>query len=192
LPKLGLAVALLLLGLIGCGANDPEAAEGGGRDATETSGEPAVTEVELRPVGSSETTGTVTFLPVAGGGTEVRLALDGLPDPEGAYVGAIYRGSCSGETGAAVGGTSGQGARRSQAAYQFVHGDHDSPTDSENIVQTLTSVTSEPDGKGTSTTPLPIPIGELLSGEPKYVDVHGEGAEVLVCADLPMGHSSAT
>lgn len=81
--------------------------------------------------------------------------------------------------------------RQDRAGYRFVHEDHGAPADEENVVQTLTSVTSGPDGEGASTTPLPVPIGELLSGEPGYVAVHGEGAEALACADLPVDRSSS-
>lgn len=173
-PKVAALIALCaLLSLAGCGA---AGTEGGG--IREGSRDPE-TVVELRPLDGSGTTGTVAVVPGEGGGTEVRLSLEGLPDREGVYVGAVYRGSCPD-------GADDQGNLPGyEQENHFVHGDHGDPEDEENVIQPLTSVASDPDGKGSSVTPLPTPAEELLSGTPKYIDVHGTG-EAIACADLPV------
>ena len=87
------------------------------------------------------------------------------------------------------GGTEGEGAVSGHhAEYRFVHGDEGAPEDEENVIQTLTSVASDPEGSGSSVTPLPTSTEELLSGDPKYVDVHGE-EEAIACADLPVANT---
>lgn len=182
------SVLVLLLTTIypaGCGETPSRAAEEG-RDFT---GGSEKIRAELKPVDGSGTTGTVTFVP-AGGGTEVRLSLRSLPDPEAVYVGAIYSGTCAGETGGQGGRSPVEDAHREDVLYRFAHGSEHDPADDENIVQTLTSVAPGPDGRGASVTPLPTPAGELLSGGPTYVDVHGEDDAALACADLPAGDSS--
>jgi len=157
---------------------------------SEQAREPKPFEVELRPVGGSGVGGTVGFVP-RDDGTEVELSLRGLPNPEGVYVGTIYRGTCAEEVGGVGRKFASRDVWQGGVGYRLVHDDHGtSPADEENVVQTLTSVASGPEGTGTSTTPLPISTDELLSDEPKYVDVHGEDARPLACADLPVGGSS--
>ena len=74
--------------------------------------------VELEPLDGSGTTGNFTLVPGDGGGSEVRLSLRGLPDPQDIYVGAVYRGSCPNPTGD-------QGSLRgNRAGYRLVHGHH--------------------------------------------------------------------
>ncbi|CAA9439944.1 MAG: hypothetical protein AVDCRST_MAG01-01-3545 [uncultured Rubrobacteraceae bacterium] len=141
--------------------------------------------VELEPLDGSKTTGNFTLVPGDRGGSEVRLSLRGLPDPQGIYVGAVYRGSCPNQTG-------NQGSLQgNRAGYRFAHGNHGQPEIEEGVVQPLTSVASNPEGRGSSVTPLPTPPEELLSGAPKYVDVHGEGGTALACADLLPARSSS-
>ncbi len=183
-------LALLLLGwLSGCDAGafgDAQSAPNGDG----ASGASGRTEVRLKPVGGSDTGGTVSFVP-ADGATEVRLSLRKLPDPAAVYVGAIYRGRCSGEVGGSKGWRPGQDTPPGYVAYRFAHGGGHEPADDGDVVQTLTSVPSDPTGEGTSVTPLPSPVQDLLAGGPKYVDVHGEGDSVLACADLPSTGSSS-
>lgn len=130
-------------------------------------------------MGGSGAAGTVTVARDGGGGSEIQLSLEGLPDPERAYIGAIYRGSCPDDQGTIL---------RERAGYHLVHGDDEAPSDDENVLQTLTSVAPAPNGEGSSVTPLPAPPGQLLSGGPKYVDVHGED-EVIACANLPVANA---
>jgi len=192
----GAALVLILAG--GCASGGGTAAQPSAEPAAAGYNEPAresgPLEVDLRPVGDSGVSGTVGFVPQEGG-VRVELSLRGLPKPEGVYVGTIYRGSCAEELGGTGGGAGRYFASRSasprEAAYRFVHDDHGaSPADEERVVQTLTSVASGPEGTGASTTPLPVSTDELLSGEPKYVDVHGEDSRPLACVDLPVRGSS--
>src|SRR5215207_7650824 len=198
----GRAASLLILTLflffpVSCGLQiDPRAAGDVSDDAEEnaarTNGEGI--EVTLEPIDGFETRGTVTFVSGPAGGMEVELVLRELPDPGGAYIGAIYRGSCDDEVGASEEGERlpGWGARPVYVGYQFAHGGHDEPADDEDVVQSLTSIVSGPDGNGSSLTPLPVSAQELLSGGPKYVDVHSEDGTSLACADLPVARPSET
>ena len=184
-----LILALLLLGwLTGCdaGAVGDMQRTPSGDDASVASDR---TEVRLKPVDGSDTGGTVSFVP-SDGGTEVRLSLRRLPDPAAVYVGAIYRGRCSSDIGGSKWWHSLRDTHPGYVAYRFAHGGGHEPAD-EDVVQTLTSVTSDPTGEGTSVTPLPSAVEELLAGGPKYVDVHGEGGSVLACADLLSADSSS-
>ena len=174
-PKVAIpALLCALLVLAGCGATGGGEARGGQQNPESV--------VELRPLDGSRTTGTVAFTRGEGGGSEVRLSLENMPDKDGVYVGAVYRGSCPD-------GSDDQGnlpGRTPKA--RFVHGDHGDAGDEENVVQTLTSVASNPEGEGSSVTPLPAPAEKLLSGAPKYVDVHGAD-EAIACADLPVANA---
>lgn len=173
---------LVLLSLAGCGAGETGAGAAGGNGGR--SDGPG-TVVELEALGGSGTTGIVALVPGDGGGSEIRLSLRGLPDPQGIYVGAVYRGSCPNPT-------EDQGSLPgNHAEYRFAHGNHGRPEIEEGVVQPLTSVASNPEGKGSSVTPLPTPPEEMLSGAPKYVDVHGEGGPALACADLLPARSSS-
>lgn len=183
-----LLVAVCALSLAGCG-DASSRTTGGVGDAARGDATGGAARVELRPVSGSGTGGAVTLAP-AGGGTEIRLSLEGLPDPGAVYVGAIYRGACGDEAGRQGERPAGP-ARRGETVYRFVHGGGDEPVD-DDVVQTLTSVESGSDGTGASVTPLPATPDELLAGGPKYVDVHGESGSALACADLaPAGASNA-
>lgn len=171
--------------MTGCGAGGSPAESSEGDDGSAASSGAVGVEVKLEPVGVSDTSGTVSLVP-ADGGTEVRLSVRGVPDPGAVYIGAIYRGRCPGEAGATEGGAV---RWEGNAVYRFAHGDEHAPDD-EGIVQTLTSVEPGPGGEGESVTPLPDRVGGLLSGGPRYVDVHGESGDALACADLPDEHSS--
>lgn len=189
-PVLLLALFLLFL-LAGCDAAGSQNAGDGEANAPD---EPSPVEVDLRPVDGSGTTGTVAFVPGAGGGSEVELSLRGVPDPGIVYVGAVYNGRCpqGASQGASQGADEQGGLPGADTGYFFVHGDHGSSDDDENVVQTLTSVEPGPDGEGASTTPLPTPAARMLSGEPKYVDVHGDGGGAVACADLPTREGPST
>ena len=179
-PRKPAALLVLLAFLLAAGCGPEGSGDGAAGEVRKNSASETV--VELEPLDGSGTTGTVTLVPGDGGGSEIRLSLKGLPDPGGAYVGAVYRGSCSG-------GKGGQGVVPGRhAEYRFVHGNEGAPEDEEDVIQTLTSVASDPEGNGSSVTPLPTSTDELLSGTPKYVDVHGE-EEAIACADLPVANT---
>jgi hypothetical protein len=138
-----------------------------------TAGEAETVEVALEPVDGSGVGGTVGIAP-AGDGVEITLSLQNLPDPKAGYIGAIYEGNC-----AAVHGQAGRAA-----TYAFVHEDHGNSLDEEGLVPTLSSVTPDGSGGGTSVTPLPVSAEELLSAGPRYVDVHRDAEVAVACADL--------
>lgn len=97
----------------------------------------------------------------------MRLDLRGLPDPGVTYLSHLHPGTCGdehagddrGEEDHEHDGTSAEEARSDEIEYP------------------LTPVGSDAEGGGSSTTLLEdVTIEELLSGEPKYINVHAAGS----------------
>jgi hypothetical protein len=193
----------------GVNGPDPITSSAGG-----TTVGPVIAEVALEPVGGSSTRGTAVFKRVGDVGVQVELAASGLPKPRANYFSQIHQGSCAGareqEEGcdhrhqqegkhnhehSGVGGPTVALIRLdpllAQAPEQ-AHGGHDHsvPAADElpgNIDYPI-ELSSQPDGTAFVTTLLEgVSPEEVVSGEPKYIDLHASGSEdspTLACADL--------
>jgi uncharacterized protein (DUF305 family) len=126
--------------------------------------------VELEPANGSDTRGTVT-LSKRDGGVKVALRVSGLPNSETMYLAHIHPGTCGEEEG---GGSHEHGAHE--------HGG------SEEIEYPLSQVDPDQKGEGSSTTVLRnTTLEDLLSGEPKHLNVHAPGSgepPPVTCANL--------
>jgi uncharacterized protein (DUF305 family) len=126
--------------------------------------------VELEPANGSDTRGTVT-LSKRDGGVKVALRVSGLPNSETMYLAHIHPGTCGEEEG---GGSHEHGAHE--------HGG------SEEIEYPLSPVDPDQKGEGSSTTVLRnTTLEDLLSGEPKHLNVHAPGSgepPPVTCANL--------
>ena len=141
---------------------------GGGTVPTEL----ASTTVDLTPSRDSGVSGYARLTNRSDGGVDVELYVQNLQDQPGTeHIAHIHEG------GTCADDRAGKGA-------PFEH--------------TLTSVFTGPDGTGLSTTTLSnVTVAELLSGAPKYVNVHAEqtGNETppgISCADLSSASGSAS
>ena len=138
----------------------------------------AVAEIELEPANNnSGTNGTVTFTDIADG-VEVGLDVRGLPDSGATYLSHIHPGNCGEE----LAGHDDHG----EAGEDHEHDDASAEDDrSDEIDYPLTPVGSDTEGSGSSTTLLKdVTVEELLSGEPKYINVHAAGSGDDVPPDL--------
>ena len=133
----------------------------------------ASAEVELEPANGSDTRGTAT-LSKTDGGVEVALRVSGLPDSGTTYLAHIHPGTCGeeGDEGHAAG---------------HKHPGHEHGADEE-IEYPLSPVDPDRKGDGSSTTVLRgVALEDLLSGEPKHVNVHAPGSgepPPVACANL--------
>jgi uncharacterized protein (DUF305 family) len=131
----------------------------------------ASAEVELEPANGSDTRGTATLSKTDSGGVKVVLRVSGLPNSGTLYLAHIHPGTCGEEEG---GGSHEHGAHEHGA--------------SEEIEYPLTPVDPDQKGEGSSTTVLRnITLEDLLSGEPKHVNVHVPGSgqpPPVTCANL--------
>ena len=140
-----------------------------------------VLKVQLDPVGNSVTSGTATFRERATG-LELTLEVSGLPKPGEAYFGEIHEGLCengqqggdSGAEHAEVGRTVAGTVRfelLSARSIEYAHGD-EAHEDAD------VSVVGSDDGTAQVVTLLRdySTIDELLSGRPKYLDLHAPAA----------------
>jgi uncharacterized protein (DUF305 family) len=123
--------------------------------------------VDLQAHNGSGTTGKATLSKRDGGGVKVVLEVSGLPRSEKTYLAHIHPGTCEEE---AAGGDSHE------------HGA------SEEIEYPLTPVEPDGQGNGSSTTVLTnVALEGLLSGDPKYINVHALGSgepPPVTCANL--------
>jgi len=135
--------------------------------------------VALAPRDLSGVSGTASFADTPGG-TEVRLDVRGLPDPEATYLAHVHPGSCAG------GPTAGNGDHDDHGHH---HGSADEPAGE--IEHPLTPIAPDPMGNGSSTTVMEgVTVADLFSDGELHVNVHAEasGSEGLpgdlACGDL--------
>jgi hypothetical protein len=128
-------------------------------------------EVALEAKNGSGTAGRATLSKTDGGGVKVVLEVSGLPRSETMYLAHIHPGTCGEEEGEEEHGHAGH-----------EHGTH------EEIEYPLSPVEPDAQGNGSSTTVLKnVTLEELLSGEPKHVNVHEPGSgepPPVTCANL--------
>jgi hypothetical protein len=127
-------------------------------------------QVDLQPQNNSGTKGSVT-LSKTDGGVKVALKVSGLPSPETMYLSHIHPGTC---------GEQEEGGEHGHSHHE--HGAH------EQIEYPLSPVDPDQKGDGSSTTVVRgDTLESLLSGEPKYVNVHAPGSgepSPVACANL--------
>ena len=166
-------IAVLLL-LASCGGGS-----GGGRSSEEetttpassTEGTSAATEetatstinaaatVILAAMNGSGAIGAATFTDVAEG-VRVDLSVQRLPDPNATYLTHIHPGTCADEPG-------GEGEEDAHSEHAGTMAESEYP---------LPPLSVDPQGRGSTTAVLEgVTVVELLSGEPKYINIHAEG-----------------
>ncbi|QIN81940.1 hypothetical protein GBA63_04245 [Rubrobacter tropicus] len=133
--------------------------------------------IPLAPANDSAVSGTANFTDTSGG-IEIRLDVEGLPDPGAMYLAHIHPGSCAGEP---AGNDENHGR----------HQDHGHHSDAGEIEHPLTPVVSGTSGDGSSDTVIEgFTVAQLFSGGESYVNVHAESygsqgpAVSLACGDL--------
>jgi hypothetical protein len=178
----------LMLALIGCGGRAAKAPQ----DKPNQS-RVMPTEIELQPANDSGVKG-VAIITNTDGKVRVRLALRGLPNPDKMYLAHLHPGTCRDEDHP-------HAHEHAQAEHPDAkkheecagHGDrhaHKKPEGSvaDEIEDPLEPVESNTQGIGSSSTVLEgITVGELLTGDSKYINVHAAGSgdpPRLVCANL--------
>ena len=188
-------------------AHEPTTSSAGG-----TAVGPVFAEVDLEPVGGSSTRGTAVFKKVGDLGVQVELAASGLPEPRADYVSQIHEGSCAGaqeqeesdnhrdeHDGDHDHEHSGVGPAVALIRLEPLlakppmqaNGGHDHSTPADELSGNIDypiGLSSLPDGTAFTTTLLEgVAPEEVISGEPKYIDLHPSGSEdprTLACADL--------
>jgi uncharacterized protein (DUF305 family) len=161
------------------GANPPESTgqhdHSHGGSASNPTPDGGTMKLDLAPTNGSGASGTATFADTARG-VEVRLQLEGLPEPGTTYLAHIHPGTCVGEGG----------------NHPHEHGDHgESAGGQDEIEYPLDPVEAGSGSGGSSETVLEgLTVEQLSSGEPMYVNVHAEatGSEEtppsIACANL--------
>ena len=118
-------------------------------------------QVPLQAANGSGTTGTATLSKARGGGVKVVLEVSGLPSSGTMYLAHIHPGTCA-------------EALQSGGEQHSSHHEHGA---SKEIEYPLTPVKLDAGGRGTSTTVVhSVTLAGLLSGDPKYVNVHEPGS----------------
>jgi hypothetical protein len=150
-------------------------------------------ELVLRPEHDSGVSGSASFEDISEG-VLVKLHLRGLPKPNKLYLAHIHPGSCAqeaeeGQAHAEHGEEHQHGEHHEEESGGQEHSGHEHGTAKE-IEYPLSQVKSDSEGRGSSTTTLgETSVDKLLSGEPKYVNVHEAGSgnpPILSCADLKL------
>lgn len=128
-------------------------------------------QVELEPANGAQTTGTATLSKADGGGVKVELKVFGIPSSGTMYLAHIHPGTCAEDAGG--------------EEHGHPHNEHGA---TEEIEYPISPVEPDAKGDGTSTTVIEhVTVEGLLSGKPKFVNVHkpGSGEPPLVsCANL--------
>jgi hypothetical protein len=150
-------------------------------------------ELVLRPEHDSGVSGSASFEDISEG-VLVKLHLRGLPKPNKLYLAHIHPGSCAqeaeeGQAHAEHGEEHQHGEHHEEESGGQEHSGHEHGTAKE-IEYPLSQVKSDSEGRGSSTTTLgETSVDKLLSGEPKYINVHEAGSgnpPILSCADLKL------
>lgn len=149
-----------------------------------------VLEVGLDPVGDSVTSGTATFRE-RNAGLELMLEVSGLPKPGAAYFGEIHEGVCEngqqgGEPGAEFADRPASATVRlkllSARGTEYAHGGDSAHEDADVLLVGSADGTAQVvtllQGYGT--------LDELLSGGPKYLDLHAPapGDPSIACGEV--------
>jgi hypothetical protein len=148
-------------------------------------------ELVLRPEHDSGVSGSASFEDISEG-VLVKLELRGLPKPNEFYLAHIHPGTCAHEAE--------EGQAHAEHCEEHQHGEHHEEESggqehsghehgtAKEIEYPLSQVKSDSEGRGSSTTTLgETSVDKLLSGEPKYINVHEAGSgnpPILSCADL--------
>lgn len=139
--------------------------------------------LKLSPINAAGVVGSATFAQAAAG-TKVHLILQGLPKPNGTYLAHVHPGSCEGHPHASKATT----AAHYDHEHADVHAREDDSATADEIGYPLMPVKSNTEGAGSSSTVLEgLTVGELLTGDSKYINVHAAGSgdpPQLVCANL--------
>lgn len=187
-------VAVLLIGLAlmlalgGCGGRAAKAPQ-----AKPSQSRAVPTEIELQPTNDSGVKG-VAIITNTDGKVMVRLALRGLPEPDKMYLAHIHPGTCGDEDhphahvhSQAEHPDAKKHEERAGHGDRHAHKGHEGSVADE-IEYPLEPVESNAEGIGSSSTVLEgVTVGELLTGDSKYINVHAAGSgdpPQLVCASL--------
>jgi hypothetical protein len=153
-------------------------------------GDVEVVEIPLNPAGDSVTNGTATF-EERSAGLELTLEVSGLPEPGVEYFGEIHEGTCGSarRTQDPNPHYAGTGPRSpatirfdllSAGSVEYAHGGSHQGTD--------VSLVGSADGTARVVTLLEdyATLDELLSGGPKYLDLHAPGAgdPTIACGEV--------
>jgi hypothetical protein len=158
--------------IVGCAGGGPQG-QGGHEDHT-THHHRANVKLDLHPKHKSGVSGTAFFEDTSDG-VVVKLDLRNLPKPDTLYLAHIHPGNCA------------EGESREHDGASHEHGgtSHEHGAGAE-IEYPLSQVRSDSEGHGSSTTTLrDTTVEKLLTGEPKYVNVHEAGTgnpPILTCA----------
>jgi hypothetical protein len=177
---------------------------------------PVFAKVDLEPVGDSATRATAVFKEVGDLGVQVELAASGLPKPGAEYFSQIHEGSCAGVQGQEEEEEGGDHRHEHDGDHDHQHGgvgpavalirlnsilaeapeqangghDHSGAPADElpgNIDYPLVFSSSTDGGAFVGTLLEGVAPEEVVSGKPKYIDVHpsdSEDSRTLSCADL--------
>jgi hypothetical protein len=187
-------VAVLLIGLAlmlalgGCGGRAAKAPQ-----AKPSQSRAMPTEIELQPTNDSGVKG-VAIITNTDGKVRVRLALRGLPEPDKMYLAHLHPGTCGDEDhphahehARAEHPDAKKHEERAGHGDRHVHKGHEGSLTDE-IEYPLEPVESNAEGIGSSSTVLEgVTVGELLTGDSNYINVHAAGSgdpPQLVCANL--------
>jgi hypothetical protein len=184
ITRLLVGLALMMFVLSGCGVASRAFQEKIAKGRSTSS-----IRLELSSTNNSGVSGSAPFTKAA---TGTRIELRDLPEPDEIYLSHVHPGSCEdkdhhdpleGET------TDHRGHEHGHEEHADVHvqEENDEATADE-IVYPLTPVESNAAGEGSSTTMLEgIPLDDLLSHGPRYLNVHATGSGAppqLACANL--------
>ncbi len=147
--------------------------------------------VGLDPVGDSVTSGTATFRE-RDAGLELTLEVSGLPKPGAEYFGEIHEGDCeNGRQGGEPGSEFADASRPAPVTVRFEllsAGSTDYAHGKEAHQHADVSLIGSADGTGQVVTLVQDyrTIDELLSGGPKYLDLHapGSGDPSIACGEI--------
>ena len=173
--------------LVGCGGSSSQG-QGGQQEDHTTHHQSANVTLDMPPEGNSGVSGTASFEDTSDGSL-VKLKLRNLPKPDTLYLAHIHPGTCAeGETHEHGGAHGEEGYSHEPGGGSHEHGGGTHEHGAAEIEYPLSQVKSDSEGRGSSTTTLhETSVDKLLSGEPKYINVHEAGSgnpPILSCADL--------
>lgn len=191
-----LPVPVLLVLLVGCDTANHDGTGQGSAGGTPVGA--VFAEADFKPSGGSGTGGTALFKGVGSLGVQVDLSVSGLPpgDPEATYYAQVHEGSCPDERSDENGAGAGPGLAMVRfgglvaKAQEYAHGgeEHDLPEEPHGSIEQPVSLSSSADGSASVSSLLEgVQKKRLMSGGPKYVDLHSaesEEAPVLACGVL--------
>jgi len=172
--------------MVGCGRGGIQGQ--GGQQENTTNHQSANVLLKMHPEGNSGVSGMASFEDTSDGDA-VKLEVRNLPKPDTFYLAHIHPGTCAeGETHEHGGAHGEEGYGHEHGGSSHEHGGGTHEHGGAEIEYPLSQVKSNSKGYGSSTTTLhETSVDKLLSGEPKYVNVHEAGSgnpPILSCADL--------